>query len=115
MYPYRPESALGVFVRSAQTLGGLFARNQHEALELGHERAVLVQYAGVDLDRAAVELGARLPDLEHLGLGEQRVAVENRRGVAQLLRGQVGDRLPGDVADAHAEREAVDVRADDDV
>ena len=33
----------------------------------------------------------------------------------ELLGGEVGDRLAGDVADAHAERERVDERADDDV
>ncbi len=33
---------------------GVFARNQHQALELGDEDAVLVEDAGVDFDDAAV-------------------------------------------------------------
>ena len=91
------------------------ARHQHEALELGHEHAVLVEHARVHLDGAAVGLGARLPLLEHLGLAEQRVAVEHRRRVLELFGGEVGDRLAADVADGHAERERVDERAHDDV
>ena len=79
------------------------------------EHAVLVEDAGMDADGAAVGLGARLLDLEHLGLAEQRVAVEDRRRVLELLGGEVGDRLAGDVGDAHAERERVDQRPDDDV
>src|SRR3954469_12144552 len=35
--------------------------------------------------------------------------------MAELLRGEVGDRLAADVGDAHAQREAVDERPDDDV
>src|SRR3954454_24457118 len=41
--------------------------------------------------------------------------MEDRGGVAELLRGEVGDRLAADVGDAHAQREAVDERPDDDV
>src|SRR4051794_19576185 len=55
----------------------LAPRDQDEPLELGHEDAVLVEDAGVDLDRAAVGLGARLALLEDLGLDEQGVAVED--------------------------------------
>ena len=53
--------------------------------------------------------------LQHLGLAEQRVAVEHGRGVLELLGRQVGDRLAADVGDRHAERERVDERAHDDV
>ena len=63
----------------------------------------------------AVRLGLGLLDLEHLGLAEQRVAVEDRRRMAELLGGQVGDRLAAHVRDAHPERERVDERTDDDV
>ena len=55
------------------------------------------------------------PDLEHLGLAVQRVAVEDRVRVAELLGREVGDRLAGDVADRHPERQRVDERPDDDV
>jgi hypothetical protein len=89
--------------------------NEDEALELGHEQAVLVEHAGVDADRPAVGLGLRLALLEHLGLAEQGVAVEHRGGVLELLGGQVGDRLPADVRHAHPERQRVDERPDDDV
>ena len=71
--------------------------------------------ARIERIRAAVGLGPRLALLEHLGLDEQRVAVEDRRGVRELLGGEVGDRLARHVRDAHAERERVDERADDDV
>src|SRR6187397_2010068 len=65
---------------------GLAPGHEHDALELGHQHAVLVEHAGVDADRAAVGLRARPLDLEHLGLAEQRVAVEHRRRVLELLR-----------------------------
>src|SRR5262249_23636468 len=96
-------------------LCGIFARYQHEALELGHQRPVLVEHAGVDLDRPAVRLRARFAHLEHLGLGEQRVAVEDRSGVAELLGRKVRDRLTRNVADAHAEGQRIDIRPDHDV
>ena len=44
-------------------------------------------------------------------LGEQRVAVEHRRGMRELLGGEVGDRLAGHVGHRHAQRERVDERA----
>src|SRR4051812_2697276 len=93
----------------------MFARHEHEALELGHQRSVLGEHARVDLDRPAVGLRARLAQLEHLGLREQRVAVEDRRRVAELLGRQVRDGLAGDVRDAHAERQRVDVGPHHDV
>ena len=80
--------------------------HQHEPLELGHEHAVLVEHARVHAHRAAVGLGLRLAHLEHLGLAEQRVAVEHRRGVLELLGREVGDRLARDVRDAHARARA---------
>src|SRR5688500_19072905 len=58
----------------------------------------------LDLHGAAVGLGARLLGLEHLGLAEERVPVEDGSGVLELLRGQVGDGLPGDVGDRSEER-----------
>src|SRR5688572_14430493 len=90
-------------------------RNQDGALELGDERVVLLVDAGVDLDDAAVRLRLRRAHLEHLGLTEQRVAVEDRVRVREVLGGQVRDRLAGNVGDRHAQREAVDERTDDDV
>jgi len=69
----------------------------------------------VDLDRSTVGLGLGLALLEHLGLHEQGVAVEDRSRMAERLRGQVGDRLAAHVGDAHAERQGVDQRPDDDV
>jgi hypothetical protein len=75
----------------------LTARHEHQPLELGDEDAVLVEDPGVDADRAAVGLGLRLALLEHLGLAEQRVAVEHRGGMLELLGREVGDRLAADV------------------
>ena len=91
------------------------ARHEHEPLELGHEHAVLVEDARVHLHGAAVGLGLRLLLLEHLGLAEERVAVEHRRRMLELFGGEVGDRLAADVAHRHAERQRVDERAHDDV
>ena len=42
--------------------------HQHQPLELGHERAVLIEHAGVDLDRAAVGFGRDSRSSQHLGL-----------------------------------------------
>src|SRR6188472_2408243 len=83
-------------------LAGVPPRHQHQALELGDEDAVLVEDAGVDLDHAAVGLRFRGLDLEHLGLAEEGVAVEDRVGVAEVFRRQVGDRLARDVGYRHA-------------
>ena len=94
---------------------GIPPRNQHQALELGHENAVLVEHPGVHPDRPPVGLGLGRADLQHLGLAEQRVAVEHRRGVLELLGGEVRDRLAAHVRDAHPERQRVDQRPDDDV
>src|SRR3954469_1602503 len=94
---------------------GVPARHEHEPLELGDEHAVLVEHARVHLHRAAVGLRLRLALLEHLGLAEQRVAVEHRRRVLELLRGEIGDGLAADVGDAHPERQRVHERPDDDV
>src|SRR3954453_14317180 len=94
---------------------GVAPRHQDEALELGDEEPVLVEDAGVHADRTAGRLGLRLALLEDLGLAEQRVPVEHRGGVLELLRGEVRDRLAADVGDAHPERQRVDERADDDV
>src|SRR5215813_5688460 len=44
--------------------GGIPLRHEDEALELRHQRAFLVQHAGVDLHRSAVRLGPRLAHLE---------------------------------------------------
>src|SRR5579875_2811435 len=66
------ESLLDVTLRALQRLTGMLAGYEDEALELGHEHAVLVEDARVHLDRAAILLGARGLDLEHLGLAEQR-------------------------------------------
>ena len=63
----------------------------------------------------AIGLGLRLALLEHLGLDEQGVAVEDRRGVLELLGGEVGDRLARDVGDAHPQRQRVDERPHDHV
>ena len=75
----------------------MLAGHQHRALELGDQGAVLVVGAGVDLDHAAVGLRLRGAHLEHLGLDKERVAVEDRRRMAELVGGEVGDRLAGDV------------------
>ncbi len=96
-------------------LARVLARDQDQALELGDEDAVLVEDAGVDLDDAAVGLRFRGLDVEHLGLAEEGVAVEDRVGVAEFFGRQVGDRLAGDVGDRHAQRQRVDERPDDDV
>ena len=88
--------------RRPRRLAGVLARHQDQALELGDEDAVLVEHPGVDLDDAAVGLRLRGLDVEHLGLAEQGVAVEDRVGVAELFGRQVGDRLAGDVGDRHA-------------
>jgi hypothetical protein len=69
----------------------------------------------VNPDRPAVGLGLRWRDLEHLALAEERVAVEDRSGMLQLLGGEIGDRLARDVGDGHAQRERVDERANHDV
>src|SRR5687767_3152730 len=87
------------------------ARDEHGALELRDELTGLLVHPGVDLDDAAVRLGLRRPHLEHLRLAEQRVAVEDRVGVAELLGREVRDRLAGHVAHRHAHRERVDERA----
>src|SRR5688572_10926554 len=82
-------------------LGGrrpvLAAGDQHEALELGHQDPVLVVHPRVHLHGAAVGLGLGLALLEHLGLHEQRVAVEDGCRVLELLGGEVGDRLSRDI------------------
>src|SRR3712207_9492439 len=79
-------------------------------------RSTLFPYTTLfrSLDRAAVGLRARLALLKHLGLDEQRVAVEHGRRVLELLGGEVGDRLAADVGDRHAQREGVDQRPDQD-
>ena len=64
---------------------GVLARDEDQALELGDKRAVLVEDAGVDLDGATVLLGLGFPLLEHLGLHEQRVAVEDGGRMRELL------------------------------
>src|SRR3954453_21463702 len=81
---------------------GIPPRHEDHPLELRHEHPVLVVYPGVDLDRPAIWLGLRLALFEPLGLNEQGVPVEDRSRVLELLRGEVGDRLPRDVGDAHA-------------
>ena len=81
-------------------------RHQHRALELGDEVAGLLVDAGVDLDDSAVGLRLRLAHLEHLGLAVERVAVEDRVRVAELLGREVGDRLAGDVGDRHPDARA---------
>ena len=101
--------------RGVARRAGLAAGHEDEPLELGHEDAVLVVYAGVDPHRPAIGLGLRLALLEHLGLHEQRVPVEDRRGVLELLGGEVGDRLARDVGHAHPQRQRVDQRPDDHV
>jgi len=93
-------------------MAGSRARDEHEPGEVGHERAVLVEDAGVDPDRAPVGLGPPRAPLEDLGLGEQRVAVDDgRRRMRQLLRGEVRDRLARDVRDGHPEGQGVDERS----
>src|SRR5207302_641598 len=84
--------ALGTLERTA----GLPPRHEHHPLELGYQHAVLFVRPGMDLDRAPIGFGARRLDLEHLRLHEQSVAVKQRRGMAQLLRRQVRDRLAAD-------------------
>ena len=69
----------------------------------------------MDLDDAPVGLRLRGSHLEHLGLAVERVAVEDRRRMAELVGREVGDRLARDVADGHPEGQRVDERPDDDV
>ena len=97
--------------RSGRPVARGAARHQHGAPEGRDELVALVVDVGSHLHHAAVRLRLRGPHLEHLGLGVQRVAVEDRRRVGQLLGGEVGDRLARDVAHGHAERERVDQRA----
>ena len=52
---------------------------------------------------------------QHLRLAVERVAVEQRRQVAQLAEAEIGDGPPGNVGHAHAEQQGVDEGADDDV
>src|SRR5437764_9105745 len=94
---------------------GLPTGHQHEPLELSDEHSVLVEHPGVHLHGAAIGLGLRLLLLEHLGLAEERVAVENGGRVLELFRGQVRDRLPAHVAHRHPQRERIDERANDDI
>ena len=77
--------------------------------------AGLLVDTGVNLDHAAVGLRRRGAHLEHLRLAIERVAMEDRVGVAELLGGEVRDRLARDVAHGHPDGERVDERADDDV
>src|SRR3712207_7951023 len=58
----------------------------------------------------SVRLGARRLDLQHLRLAEQRVAVEHGRRMRELVRGEVRDRLAGDVGDRHPKGERVHER-----
>src|SRR6266581_4934959 len=44
----------------------MLARDEHEALELGHEDPVLIEHARVHLHGPAVGLGSRLGLLQHL-------------------------------------------------
>ena len=89
--------------------------HEHEALELRHEHAVLVEHPRVHLDRPAVGLGRDSRTSSTSDSANSVSPWKTGRRVAQLLRGEVGDRLAGDVGDAHAERERVDERADHDV
>src|SRR6476620_3651916 len=94
---------------------GVALRHEHLAPELAHDVAALVRPDRVDRDHAAVRLRARRRHVDHRRLGVDRVAVERRLRVLQLLHLEVRDRLAGDVRHAHSQDERVHQVADDDV
>src|SRR3954454_2808295 len=93
----------------------VLAWHEDGPLELGDELAGLLEDPGVNLDHPAVGLRLRRSHLQNLGLAVERVAVEDRIGVAEVLGREVGDRLARHVGDGHADRQGVDERPDDDV
>src|SRR3954447_14650077 len=105
--PRRLLPAAGLAVRA---LG-----HHHLSPEDADHRAVLLAADGLDVHDPAVVLGLRLGLVEHRRLAVDRVAVERRRHVPQRLDLQVGDRLAGDIGNAHPEQQRVDVVADHDV
>src|SRR3954452_7900114 len=70
---------VGTFVSTAITR--LLPRHENGALELRHQCAVLLVHARVDLHYPAIQLGSRRCHVEHFRLGEEGVAVEDRRRV----------------------------------
>src|SRR4051794_2969201 len=85
------ETSFAFFVGApvSTAIAGLLPRDQHRALELRDEGAVLLVNAGVDLDYPAVGLRTRRGHFEDFGLGEQRVAVEDGRRMAEVVGRQV--------------------------
>ena len=54
--------------------------HQHESLEVGDQNAVLVKDACLHLHQPSIRLRSRRPYLQNLGLGKERVTVEDRVG-----------------------------------
>src|SRR5690348_13793561 len=71
--------------RSVALRGVRAAVHEQGSLEADHDGAVLVVAAGADGDDADVLARLRVAHLEHLGLGVDRVALEDRRGQADLV------------------------------
>jgi hypothetical protein len=87
--------------------------DEHLALALEDDRAVVLRAPVLEADDARVlALGA--PQLEHLGEGADRVAVEDRRTEAELVEAELGERVLGRVLGREPDHDRAGDEAEDD-
>jgi hypothetical protein len=76
------------------------------ALHHADQLVALIVHAVLEGDDAGVGTGFRILEADHLGLGAQRVADEDRLGHAHLVVAEIGDeRAQGGVADRQADQQ----------